>query len=723
MILQMLLDTCYNVYLYVRLIVTANVLIINRPPPIPSEAIDRLLSEADRDNTDPDEIERVFKECRSGSTLMQFSNDDGFNALQLAVIHNNIRLVKLLLDDGFDANHGKCSLPLHLACLLGHKDIVKMLLKHGARVDLEMGMCHPRPHHPISQARSKFYWMDRDVFDCSLKPVPALCYALQNDHLDIVRLLLEPEDKLLYHWPQGKFPLHHACKYGALRCITYLTETYPESINKSDEDGYTPLLLALTWGKEYAMYLIENGADIHALTADQETVLHVLYQKPKNPFELVSTTQFLLAVGAEQDMSVQDKDRQTVLHKLVTHINQNVCRVASQGRVNYNWRDPSVLEERQCAYQKEVLASMELVLTYNCDPNAVDKDGIDALHKMLFLFDMTISNITARGGIDNVHHHDAFSLDMSRLHAAMKILLKNGTDPNTACNNCLGNPCTPMTVLLQSALNLELTLLTHSADGYLQCLKLLCDFGANPNHQLPSQLMSVSLLASLGHKIITHRDILEKGVKTKAATFLNELLALLLKHGLDPNHSTNRCRRHLEGGSGNALVEFVRLSQYIRQPEDLKLVYNWVLTLLQWGANPDIEPYPTEPIICHSQSSIYLKPKGTQAVSHYMYGIQNFSRYFEGGHAEQLLSLFYNSMDHNQLFNCLNSCKFMSRFDPNMMPSSQFTTVLNRLSSEPRSLKQICRVTIYKSLDMQLMQRVDSLPLPNPLKRYLTHVE
>ena len=68
----------------------------------------------------------------------------------------------------------------------------------------------------------------------------------------------------------------------------------------------------------------------------------------------------------------------------------------------------------------------------------------------------------------------------------------------------------------------------------------------------------------------------------------------------------------VDGASGNVLLEMVRLARLARSPSDLEIIHSWVLTMLQGSANPDLEPYPSTPIICHSQSSIFLQPKGTQ---------------------------------------------------------------------------------------------------------------
>ena len=75
------------------------------------------------------------------------------------------------------------------------------------------------------------------------------------------------------------------------------------------------------------------------------------------------------------------------------------------------------------------------------------------------------------------------------------------------------------------------------------------------------------------------------------------------------------------------------------------------------------------------------------------------------------------------LYQCMNTAKFLSRFDPNRAPTGKFLDVIHKLSSRPRSLRQISRVAIYKSLNRQLNLGVPHLPLPTSVKRYLVNVE
>ena len=70
--------------------------------------------------------------------------------------------------------------------------------------------------------------------------------------------------------------------------------------------------------------------------------------------------------------------------------------------------------------------------------------------------------------------------------------------------------------------------------------------------------------------------------------------------------------------------EFVRLAGMASTNREFEHIGLWLQTLLQWGADPDLEPYPSEPIICHCQSSIFLKKLGTQPICHYVHEVWFF---------------------------------------------------------------------------------------------------
>jgi hypothetical protein len=97
-----------------------------------------------------------------------------------------------------DVNRGACSLPLHIACFKGYKELVELMVnKYRARVDLEFRMCWPGIHNINCEERSKhhskmenvIFFSDFNSLEVILKQVFRLqvitmtTYPVWNDHL------------------------------------------------------------------------------------------------------------------------------------------------------------------------------------------------------------------------------------------------------------------------------------------------------------------------------------------------------------------------------------------------------------------------------------------------------------------------------------------------------------------------------------------------------------
>lgn len=63
-----------------------------------------------------------------------------------------------------------------------------------------------------------------------------------------------------------------------------------------------------------------------------------------------------------------------------------------------------------------------------------------------------------------------------------------------------------------------------------------------------------------------------------------------------------------------------------RSPADLDHVYALTLTLLQYRADPNVHIATTEPMICHSQSSVFLKKSSHQVLYYYVQVCRFFRR-------------------------------------------------------------------------------------------------
>jgi hypothetical protein len=63
--------------------------------------------------------------------------------------------------------------------------------------------------------------------------------------------------------------------------------------------------------------------------------------------------------------------------------------------------------------------------------------------------------------------------------------------------------------------------------------------------------------------------------------FIRNLLTLLLQHGLDPNVRFSQRHNHI-------LLSLMDMVRNARVPSDLNYVYDLTLTLIQYGANPNV---------------------------------------------------------------------------------------------------------------------------------------
>jgi len=113
---------------------------------------------------------------------------------------------------------------------------------------------------------------------------------------------------------------------------------------------------------------------------------------------------------------------------------------------------------------------------------------------------------------------------------------------------------------------------------YLNCVRILCKFGANPNCSTKSDLTPLQVLMHTGTENISMARVEEK---TEAFEFIRNLLTLLLQHGLDPNVRFSQRSHHI-------LLSLMDMVQNSRCPKDLNFVYSLTLTLLQYGANPNM---------------------------------------------------------------------------------------------------------------------------------------
>lgn len=646
---------------------------------------------------------------------------NGYNLLQLAVINGRKDILVLLAKSKVIRYHTKCSPPLHLAAHLGYEGILEILLKNGVDVCEIGGLCYPGQHQPVEYAK----WMgmlDRPVFACQKEPSIPVFSAIAENNISCVKLIMSQMIEQGTPLPLPSVFLHFSCRKGSADCIQYFCKKYPDEVNSLDSEKDTPLLAAVGWGQKCVRILIEHGADARGVSRMGETALHRLYRNDIDGlFTIYETTKFLLTTGLEQMVNELNNDSETPLHVLVTHVGyigghllhkQDYERYVSRG-------------EMQTDYQEQVIGTLEMLLQFNADPHFENRLYLTPINKLLHIalksacFQPEAAPSCVRDSIDTQY---TYKNDFGYVKQAVDVLLKHGSNPNSQCP--VGH--TPLILLLQCLAEMDIEDICLEQKGILETMESLLCHGAETNFMYGEHGTCSTLLSEIASRYFGGQRYLppiQDNTLESYAGFVNSVLELLLKYGMNPNCASKRKCKHLQGGSGNALIDFVRLAQQANTTSDFAVIRQWLITLFQWGADPDLEPYASEPIICHSQSSIFLKHQGTQALNHYIYEVKEFDSLFDDGHAQDLLLLFYNTMSHNVLYNCLNNARFMARFHPLGATGYDFVRLLTKLSENPRSLREIARVSIYTALQRDLARKVSELPLPNPMKSYLLEIQ
>jgi ankyrin repeat protein len=646
----------------------------------------------------------------------------GLNLLQHAIIVNNKDIVELLISNIQIPSQVECNSVTHMAAFLGHLKILETFItERPFDMYKRAGLCYPALHEPVSYYR-RMGFMFQEKYRCEEEKLLPIEWAIVGDHLNCVEEMVKKMEEMGgRQFNLTKF-LHFAASRGAEKCLDYFVKRCPDKIDHVGKTGDVPLLEAVVWGRQCAKVLIDNGADVNRVAVNGDTALHRLYRNDIDGiFAIYDTTKYLLTTGIEQLINTINLKGETALHLLVTHVSY----------IGGNYYHPEQRSmprwQMQPNYQEQVIQTIKLLLSFNADPLIFDSLQLQPLNKLLHVT-MKASRPhdlleCVQGCINSKY---VYRNDFTSLSRAIEILIENGAEVNTQC--AIGH--TPLILLIQTLLNTEVPDLVQQSDSILTACDLLLKNGAKCNYISEDKKTCCSLLAELAKKMLKRpagRNVAyveqDFELKKRYADLVNNILVMFLKHGLNPNYTTTKKSPHLSGGSGNGLIEFVRLTVCARNGDDFKMIHMWLRTLLQWGADPDIESYPSDPIICHSQSSIFLKKQSTQPMSHFIHEIKELQAIFELGHAEELLLLFYKTMDHKVLHDCLSTASFMARFHPMGATGKSFLTLLTGMSEHPRSLKQMCRVSIHKAMNRRLAVSVDQLPLPNALKKYVLDIE
>ncbi|XP_017060117.1 LOW QUALITY PROTEIN: ankyrin-1 [Drosophila ficusphila] len=622
-------------------------------------------------------LESLLIQIPKNENILAMHDDYGYNILQRSVGLNHIDLTKWLLHRHRpDVNRSPCSLPLHIATLRGYEECVELLLRHGARIDVDTRMCFPGAHTRNCEESGKWHNNVDDVSErLNTKLQNALYYAIDGDQYNVLSLLTQKMEEPWIPFRVKKPLLHLACERGAWNCVQQLVVTRSEEINLI-MDEYYPIHHAVLHDGRFLELLIHQGAITTVRTCTQQmTLLHVvIFAARKSADDTLATLRILLERGCKELINAPDSLGNTPLHALI---------------VRY------ALEEARYGYDKW--------------------SKWDVLHLVRFLLQNGAKQSINQAGNSAMACVFRHLRDWEVCYELLNMLIKENGDPNIVGRD----GSVPIMVLLVPLINKDhLHHFTHSMKVcYLNCIRMLLQHGANPNCSYRANLKPLHVLVFTVSENFTLNCDAQKRTNFD---FIKNILLMLLQHGLD----CNKTYQHI-------LQAVMDMVHNVRTCHDMECVYELTLTLIQYGADPNIvlsgKSTPGTAIFSNELATFRssFRTNSCHLLFYYIILITKKEFILNDPQATytRVIHLFYLTMQHEPLFNCLKS---LHNFYVAQVPSKkteQLIALISTLYRRPRSLKQLSRWAIYEAMNRKLAQNINRLNLPGPLKDYVLQFE
>ncbi|XP_058055330.1 ankyrin-3 isoform X1 [Anopheles bellator] len=713
-------------------------------------------------------LEPLLLQIPKYENILAIHDETGYNLLQKSVGLNHVELARWLLQRHRpDVNRSSCSLPLHIACLKGYEECVELLLKHGARIDTEARMCFPGAHSHNCEESGKYKNQGDNVGVCerpNTKLQNAVCYAIDGDQISVLNMLAQKLEEPWMLFRVRKPLLHIACERGAWKCVQHLVQTRSDEINLI-KDEYYPIHQAVLHDGRFLELLIQHGAITTVRTCTQQmTLLHVvILAARKSAEDTLNTIRILLERGCKELINSPDSLGNTPLHAIIVryaleearygydkwnkwdvlHLVRFLLQNGAKSSINQSGNSALACVFRHIRDWEVCYELLNMLIKEGGDPNIVGRDG--SVPIMVCLVPLINKDPL---------HHFTHSMKVCYLNC-IRILLQNGANPNCSYRSNL----TPLHVLIFTVSEN----FTLNCDGQKRAnfdfikniLLLLLQYGLDCN------ITSQHILQSVIDMIVNVRtcpDIL----------CVYELLLLLMQYGIDPNISLSFKLMMNGASSSNSSIifvnDFINFGGGIRGGPPAGGVVAEVV-----GAGPSSGGAGTTSggpggansgagssggagssssgTVGGSSSNGGSAGPGTSSGgatngnenlrNSFRQNARNYLLFYyimlitrkefilldSEQTYQRIIYLFYYSMKHDTLFNCLKSLHNLFIAQVPHKSIDNLRHLIITLYKKPRSLKQLCRVCIYDSLGKKLAPNINRLNLPGPLKEYVMNFD
>ena len=708
-----------------------------------------------------DVVKEYLWRCPQGEDILSIEDSDHYNLLHKAVIFDSVPLVRLIKDYGCDVNatatrcsRGEfCRHPhlgyLHLACLLGRTDIVKLLLRIGADVSISkcvhisrVDNC-PECYQAELLALCRSQKLSELLWTCGERP-PAF-FSILLDHVDVLTAIIgrgnvgeerEEDDNSRTgdRWEADEmhsYLLHVACRTGAYRCLEYLVQFYPREVNMFDSDGLPPLLMVMKHGLAFVLLLLQSGADqqiVEDFWEEGTNILHLLYRSMPFPVDdqvsLRQVTELCIDFGASVNAERHITGR-TPLHDIVCAVNHS--SVENTGCVKHLTNADD-----------DLVATIACLLERGAKMNIADGEDKTPLHLLLgtdghtMRFERTNAENT-RADRKTAYASRKFGLE--NVATVTKLLLEHaptGLNLNGYATTplmdfihhmCFAHDCSSTS----SVWSLENP--TGSSDGvhhghdalrgYYDITKILLEDGCcDPNEHTANSLPVLLCLLSYATGSATSAPD-EFIISPTTANGLGLIEELLLQHGAQTEYDIVTIDEHPITCFDFLVTILTRLdaSPDTHRPGAMQVLHTLTMPLIQYGAATVV-----------SRNSLYTSfgvASRTFLSAVLKFGETHLQYVNDSLGYRELFTVLCNHADHQLLQTVLSDVlrqfteEHLRAACPCGKSCDAYFELIDAKLLPSRSLKQISRHLILCTLHFQGPLAVTSLPLPKDLHEYL----
>ncbi|XP_067660904.1 ankyrin repeat domain-containing protein 50-like [Haliotis asinina] len=208
----------------------------------------------------------------------------GDNILHCACRGGGAEVLKYILSkDMVDINslgHRKRT-PVIVAAERGQKEVVELLVKHGADLSLSERSGGNILHHVCQRGHYKLvkYVLSLNMVDIHsrwwMKRTPVMV-AAKYGHKEVVKLLVNHGANLLQSDKRGDNILHLVCFAGHSDIVKYILSLNSVNINSRGWKGRTPVMVAAERGhKEVVELLVNHGVNLSLCKRSGSNILHL----------------------------------------------------------------------------------------------------------------------------------------------------------------------------------------------------------------------------------------------------------------------------------------------------------------------------------------------------------------------------------------------------------------------------------------------------------------